>query len=76
MTRDPHGPLVCLARQDAPQVGDFVYRYDPASGMTSVVADNFNKFNGLAFSPDESSLTAAWSRIARVGSPASAMGGG
>jgi gluconolactonase len=42
--------------KDAPQVGDFVYRHDPASGMTSVVADSFNKPNGLAFSPDESLL--------------------
>lgn len=42
--------------KDAPQVGDYVYRYDPASGMTSVVADSFNKPNGLAFSPDESLL--------------------
>lgn len=42
--------------KDAPQVGDHVYRHDPASGMTSVVADNFTKPNGLAFSPDESLL--------------------
>jgi gluconolactonase len=42
--------------KDAPQVDDYVYRYDPASGMTSVVADSFNKPNGLAFSPDESLL--------------------
>jgi gluconolactonase len=40
----------------APQVGDFVYRHDPANGSTSVVADSFNKPNGLAFSPDESVL--------------------
>lgn len=42
--------------KDAPMVGDFVYRHDPASGTTSVVADSFNKPNGLAFSPDESLL--------------------
>jgi gluconolactonase len=42
--------------KDAPQVGDYVYRHDPASGTTSVVADSFNKPNGLAFSPDESRL--------------------
>jgi gluconolactonase len=42
--------------KDAPMVGDFVYRYDPASGSVSVVADSFNKPNGLAFSPDESLL--------------------
>ncbi|HLM69539.1 MAG TPA: SMP-30/gluconolactonase/LRE family protein [Longimicrobium sp.] len=42
--------------KDAPMAGDFVYRYDPASGAVSVVADSFNKPNGLAFSPDESLL--------------------
>ncbi|SDJ41822.1 SMP-30/gluconolactonase/LRE family protein [Pseudomonas indica] len=40
--------------KDAPLLGDFVYRYDPRSGMLSVVADGFDKPNGLAFSPDES----------------------
>ncbi len=39
-----------------PQVGDFVYRFDPATGDLSVVADSFVKPNGLAFSPDESVL--------------------
>lgn len=39
-----------------PEVGTFVYRHDPASGETAVVADSFNKPNGLAFSPDESVL--------------------
>lgn len=42
--------------KDAPMVGDFVYRHDPASGTTTVVADSFNKPNGLAFSADESLL--------------------
>jgi gluconolactonase len=36
-----------------PQVRDRVYRYDPRSGRLSVVADSFDKPNGLAFSPDE-----------------------
>ena len=36
-----------------PLVGDYVYRYDPVSGRLSVVADSFDKPNGLAFSPDE-----------------------
>ncbi len=40
----------------APMVGDYVYRYDPATEQTAVVADSFNKPNGLAFSPDESIL--------------------
>ncbi len=40
----------------APEVGAYVYRHDPATGETIVVVDNFNKPNGLAFSPDESVL--------------------
>jgi gluconolactonase len=39
-----------------PQVGDQVYRFDPRSGRLSVVADSFDKPNGLAFSPDERTL--------------------
>jgi gluconolactonase len=40
----------------APQVGDHVYRYDPRSGALSVVAEDFDKPNGLAFSPREDVL--------------------
>ncbi len=40
----------------APEVGAYVYRHDPATAETAVVADSFNKPNGLAFSPDESVL--------------------
>lgn len=40
----------------APEVGAYVYRHDPATGETAIVADRFNKPNGLAFSPDESVL--------------------
>ena len=40
----------------AAEVGTYVYRHDPATGETAVVADSFNKPNGLAFSPDESIL--------------------
>jgi gluconolactonase len=36
-----------------------VYRIDPAMGTTSLVADDFEKPNGLAFSPDESVLYVA-----------------
>ena len=36
-----------------PMLGDFVYRHDPATGQTTVVADGFDKPNGIAFSPDE-----------------------
>jgi len=39
-----------------PQVGDYVYRYDSEQGRLTVVADSFDKPNGLAFSPDESVL--------------------
>jgi gluconolactonase len=39
-----------------PQLGDVVYRHDPRTGRTSVVADSFDKPNGLCFSPDESVL--------------------
>ncbi len=42
--------------KDQPLVGDFVYRYDPATGEVTVVADSFNKPNGLAFSPGEETL--------------------
>jgi gluconolactonase len=36
-----------------PQIGDHVYRYDPAADSLILVADGFDKPNGLAFSPDE-----------------------
>jgi gluconolactonase len=36
-----------------PALGDRVYRYDPRSNRLSVVADYFDKPNGIAFSPDE-----------------------
>ena len=39
-----------------PQTGDYVYRYDPASDRLSVVAEGFDKPNGLAFSPGEQTL--------------------
>lgn len=39
-----------------PLVGSYVYRYDPADRSVTVVADSFNKPNGLAFSADESIL--------------------
>jgi gluconolactonase len=36
-----------------------VYRIDPRSGDLSIVADDFNKPNGIAFSPDEQTLYVA-----------------
>ena len=43
-------------KSDPEQEGCFVYRVDPANGDIAVVADDFVKPNGLAFSPDESRL--------------------
>jgi gluconolactonase len=37
----------------------YVYRLDPASGSLTVVADDFDKPNGIAFSPDEKTLYVA-----------------
>ncbi|MCB1380773.1 MAG: SMP-30/gluconolactonase/LRE family protein [Alphaproteobacteria bacterium] len=42
-----------------------VYRLDPQSGEVTVVADDFDRPNGLAFSPDESELYIADSGHAR-----------
>jgi gluconolactonase len=42
-----------------PEVGEQVYRYDLDCGRLDVVADSFDKPNGLAFSPDESVLYVA-----------------
>jgi gluconolactonase len=39
-----------------PLRGDSVYRFDPATSDLAVVASDFDKPNGLAFSPDESVL--------------------
>jgi len=45
------------------QAGCFVYRVDPKTGAVSVVADDFVKPNGLAFSPDEKTLYIADSGV-------------
>ena len=39
--------------------GDLVYRHDPATGVTTPVADDLDKPNGLAFSPDGRTLYVA-----------------
>jgi gluconolactonase len=39
-----------------PEVGDFVYRCDPSKGSLDVGADGFDKPNGIALSPDGSTL--------------------
>jgi gluconolactonase len=44
-------------RQSPSEIGaQYVYRLDPASGDLTVVADDFEMPNGIAFSPDESVL--------------------
>ena len=42
-----------------PAMGDHVYRYDPGSGRLTLVADGFDKPNGLCFAPDERVLYVA-----------------
>lgn len=46
-------------KAESEQDGCYVYRVDPASGDIAIVADDFVKPNGLAFSPDESILYVA-----------------
>ena len=41
------------------QAGNFVYRHDPKTGSTTIVARDFDQPNGLAFSPDEKKLYVA-----------------
>ena len=38
------------------QAGNYVYRFDPVRGKTTAVATDFDKPNGLCFSPDETKL--------------------
>ena len=40
----------------APEVGDFVYCWDPATGHVDCVADGFDKPNGIVLSPDGATL--------------------
>ncbi|KAK9712360.1 hypothetical protein K7432_007213 [Basidiobolus ranarum] len=42
--------------REKPQLGDFVYRWDPKTGDVRLAADGFIKPNGLQFSPDEKIL--------------------
>ncbi|MCB1487893.1 MAG: SMP-30/gluconolactonase/LRE family protein [Bauldia sp.] len=44
--------------------GRYVFRFDPKSGELAVVCDDFDKPNGLAFSPDEKELYIADSAAA------------
>lgn len=42
-----------------------LYRIDPETGTTNVVADDFERPNGQAFSPDESNFHAADACVTR-----------
>lgn len=50
-------------KSEQEQDGCYVFRVDPATGGVSIVADDFVKPNGLAFSPDESILYIADSGV-------------
>lgn len=52
-------------RADSEIGHNHVFRFDPATGDLTVVADDFDRPNGLAFSPDESELYIADSGHAR-----------
>jgi gluconolactonase len=45
-----------LAGRPKEQAGNFVYRLDPTSGAIAAVVRDFDRPNGLCFSPDESRL--------------------
>jgi gluconolactonase len=49
------------------EIGRHVYRLDPATGNATVVADDFHRPNGLAFSPDEQLLYVVDSGITHGG---------
>ncbi len=60
-TDPPYGIITDYEGYKAPQeqAGCYVYRLDPMSGTLDVVADDFGKPNGIAFSPDEKTLYVA-----------------
>ena len=60
-TDPPYGILSDYEGHKAEQEQDgcYVYRVDPDTGDITVVADDFVKPNGLAFTPDESALMIA-----------------
>jgi gluconolactonase len=57
-TDPPYGRLSDYEgkREPSEYGGAHVFRFDPADGSLVVVANDFDKPNGLAFSPDESKL--------------------
>ena len=60
-TDPPYGILTDYEghRAEIEQDGCHVYRIDPETGQVAVVADDFDKPNGIAFSPDEQMLYVA-----------------
>jgi gluconolactonase len=60
-TDPPYGILTDYEghRAEMEQEGCYVYRVDPDTGQVAVVADDFDKPNGIAFSPDEMTLYVA-----------------
>lgn len=64
-TDPPYGILSDYEGHKAEQEQDgcYVFRVDPATGEIAVVADDFVKPNGLAFSPDEEILYVADSGV-------------
>jgi gluconolactonase len=61
-------PTYGLRERPRGQPGNFVYRFDPASRVTTVVQREFDQPNGLCFSPDHQRLWIADSgRKERVG---------
>jgi gluconolactonase len=60
-TDPPYGILIDYegGRADSEIGANNVYRVDPATGEVTMVADDFDKPNGIAFSPDESILYVA-----------------
>ena len=58
-----------------PVLGDRVYRHDPAAIAAAVVADGFDKPNGIALSPDERVLYVTDSGAATVIAPTTWLGG-
>ncbi len=57
-TDPPYGIMSDYEGQKSPSEldGNYVFRLDPESGALDIVASDFDKPNGLAFSPDEAQL--------------------
>ncbi|MFT5181866.1 MAG: gluconolactonase [Alphaproteobacteria bacterium] len=69
-TDPPYGILSNVEgyKADSELGGNYVFRLDPQTGALAIVADDFDKPNGLAFSPDEKILYIADSGAINGGS--------